>query len=255
MEQPIQTEWVKLRSGTATPTSATIDAYLAQPDLPPGSPPLPVIVVLQEIFGVNPHIRDVTDRIAREGYIAIAPALYHRQIPGFECGYDDDGFAEGRQYKNNTRAVELLQDIQAAMDYGRSLPQAQAGHCGCIGFCFGGHVAYLAATLPDVAATAVFYGAGITTFCPGESGVTLDRTAAIHGTLYGFFGTADPLIPLDHVDTMEQVLLAQGINHKIFRYPQADHGFFCDRRASFEPNAAADAWEHAKELFGGLGDR
>ena len=209
----------------------------------------PVVVVLQEIFGVNSHIRDVTERVARLGYVAIAPALYQRQIQGFECGYDDAGFAQGREFKGKTRADELLRDIQAAMEFGRSLPAAKDGKCGCIGFCFGGHVAYLAATLPEIAATAVFYGAGIMTWYPGGAGATVDRTAEIKGRLWGFFGTEDPLIPLDQVDGMEAALTANGVDFRVFRYP-ATHGFFCDQRDSFDGVAAADAWARVRGLFG-----
>ena len=247
MERLIQTEWVKLQSGE-TPTIA-VDAYVAMPK-GNAAETFPVVVVLQEIFGVNAHIRDVTERAAREGYVAIAPALYQRQVTGFEQGYDEKGFAQGRQYKAQTRAGELLQDIQAAMDYGRSLPQGKEGPCGCIGFCFGGHVAYLAATLPEIAATAVFYGAGITTWCPGEAGATVDRTDQIRGQLWGFFGTEDPLIPLEHVDGVKDALAQHGIDHRIYLYDGANHGFFCDQRDSYDAAAAAAAWEQVRQLLG-----
>lgn len=205
----IQTATVETDSG-----DVKIPAYLAQPE---GVGPFAVVVVIQEIFGVNAHIRDVTERIAREGYIAIAPQIYHRQVPNFEVGYSDEDMALGRQYKDGTKADQLLQDIQGAIAYARSLETAKES-VGCIGFCFGGHVAYLAATLPEVVATADFYGAGVTTMQPGRQQPTLTLTPQITGTLYGFFGTADPLISNQQVDETEAALVEHHIDHRIFRY-------------------------------------
>ncbi|ASC73790.1 Putative carboxymethylenebutenolidase [Halomicronema hongdechloris C2206] len=237
----IQTTTVELTSG-----DWQIPAYLAEPE---GTGPYPGVIVIQEVFGVNAHIRDVTERFARAGYGAIAPHIYHRQAPGFEVGYGPEDLELGRRYKNGTKAAELLSDIQAAIDHLRTLAQIKAGGMGCIGFCFGGHVTYLAATLPDIQAAACFYGAGIPSFTPGGGEPTISRTAEITGTLYGFFGTEDPLIPLTDVDQIEAALKQHGIPHQIFRYQGASHGFFCDQRDSYHPEAAADAWNQVMQLF------
>ena len=223
-----------------------IQAYLA---MPVAEEPLPGVVVLQEIFGVNDHIRDVTRRFAQEGYVAIAPALYQRQAPDFETGYTPEDIKIGRRYKDKTTADELLSDIQAAIDYLINQTPTKADAIGCIGFCFGGHVAYLAATLPAIKATASFYGAGITTMTPGGGDPTVTRTPEIKGTLYAFFGMQDASIPAEQVDEIEQALEQYHVPHRIFRYPDADHGFFCDQRASYNPAAAADAWNQVKQLF------
>lgn len=223
-----------------------VAAYRAEPE---GTGPFPAIVVLQEIFGVNAHIREVTERIAKLGYVAIAPALYQRLEPGFETSYTDADIQKGREYKAQTQADELLSDIQAAIDHVKALPNVKPDAIGCIGFCFGGHVAYLAATLPDIKATASFYGAGITTWCPGDGTPTLSRTADISGTLSAFFGQEDASIPADQVDQIEAELQKHQIPFQVWRYPGAGHGFFCDQRASYNPEAAADAWEKVKNLF------
>jgi carboxymethylenebutenolidase len=218
--------------------SLQITAYLAQPQAP-GS--YPGVVVLQEIFGVNEHIRDVTERIAKLGYVAIAPALFQRVAPGFETGYTPEDIEIGRKYAwEQTQVSQLL----------KTLPQVKPDGFGCIGFCFGGHVAYLAATLPDITATASFYGAGIPTRTPGGGNPSITRTPDIKGTIYVFFGTADASIPSDHVNQITTELEKYNISHRVFRYDGADHGFFCDRRASYHPAAAADAWEQVKQLFG-----
>ncbi|MDY6936699.1 MAG: dienelactone hydrolase family protein, partial [Cyanobacteriota bacterium] len=179
------------------------------------------------------------------------PALYQRTAPGFEIGYTEADVALGRSYKVQTTATELLGDTQGAIDYLKNMPNTTDA-IGTIGFCFGGHVAYLAATLPEIQATASFYGAGIATMCPGEDRPSVDRTSEIGGTLYGFYGTVDPLIPLEQVDRIEAELKKCQIPHQIFRYEGANHGFICDRRDSYNADAAADAWEKVWQLFGTL---
>lgn len=237
----IETQTIEVQSG-----NITLPVYLAKPN---GGGPWGAVIILQEIFGVNGHIRDVTERIAREGYVALAPALYHRQAPGFEAGYTPDDIKVGRQYKVKTKADELLSDIQATIDYAHTLPQVKGGGVGCIGFCFGGHVAYLAATLADTCAIASFYGAGIPDQVFGPGPVALARTPQITGTLHCFFGTEDASIPAEAVGEIRTALVQANVNHQIFEYEGAGHGFFCDRRGSYNSDAAADAWEKVKRLF------
>ncbi len=240
MSLELQTASIQLASG-----DIQVKAYLAQP-VKQGS--FPAVIVFQEIFGVNAHIRKVTERVAQAGYVAIAPHLYQRLAPDFETGYTPADVELGRKYKEQTVAAELLQDTAAAIAYLQSLPTVKADAIGAIGFCFGGHVAYLAATLPQIKATASFYGAGIATWTPGGGPPTLSRTAQIAGRLYAFFGTEDASIPADQVEQIETELQKHQTRHQIFRYPAA-HGFFCDRRPSYNPAAAADAWKHVQELF------
>ncbi len=237
----IETKTIEVKS-----SDITLPVYVAMPN---GDGLFGAVVVLQEIFGINSHIRDITERIAHEGYVALAPALYHRQAPGFETGYTPEDIQVGRQYKVQTKADELLSDIQATIDYAKTLPQVKDGGVGCIGFCFGGHVAYLAATLKDTSAIASFYGAGIPDQVFGPDPVALARTPQITGTLHCFFGTEDASIPAAVVGQIRTALEAANIDHKIFEYEGAGHGFFCDRRGSYNSDAAADAWEKVKALF------
>ncbi|BAQ64787.1 dienelactone hydrolase family protein [Geminocystis sp. NIES-3709] len=223
-----------------------IQGFLAEPET---TEIIPAVIVIQEIFGVNDHIKDVTCRIAKEGYIAIAPAIYQRQAPNFAVGYSSEDIEIGRVYKNQTKADELLSDIQATIDYLYQLPNVKKTGVGSIGFCFGGHVTYLTATLPDIKAVASFYGAGIPSWCPNDKNSTITRTKDIKGKIYGFFGEKDLSIPQEDIDLIETELQKYNIPHQIFRYSNADHGFFCDRRSSYHKESAKDAWEKVLELF------
>ncbi len=237
---PVITKRVKIVS-----RSIEISAYLAMPE---GIATAPGIIVLQEIFGVNTHIRTVTKRIASMGYVAIAPALFDRVSPGFEVGYTSEEVTLGRSLAERTTASDLLADIQGAIDYLKTLPQVR-GDFGCIGFCFGGHIAYLAATLPDIQATASFYGRGITTFTFGDGEPSVSRTSDISGQIYLFFGMDDASIPPEHITEIDTALTQHQIPHQIWQYPGAEHGFCCDLRASYNPAAAEAAWQHVAALF------
>jgi carboxymethylenebutenolidase len=238
----ISNQWVKVNN-----QGLEIDAYLAMPS-PEGI--YPGVIVIQEIFGVNEHIQEVTQRLAREGYVAIAPAIYQRQAPGFAVGYSEAETKLGREYKVKTQASELLGDFQGCIDYLYRLPQVKQLGVGTIGFCFGGHVAYLAATLQGVKAIASFYGAQIATWCPGEAEPTINRTKDITGTIYTFFGTADPLIPNEQTEQIEQALIQSQIDHQVCRYEGVTHGFMCDYRPqSYNADAAKDAWKKVLDLF------
>ncbi|MEO1801289.1 MAG: dienelactone hydrolase family protein [Cyanobacteria bacterium J06629_2] len=242
MKLEISSKWVKVNN-----QGLEIDAYLAAPT---AAGIYPGIIVIQEIFGVNEHIQDITERLASEGYMAIAPAIYQRQAPGFAVGYSEAEVQEGRKYKVQTQALELVSDIQSCIAHLYSQPQVKQSGVGTIGFCFGGHVVYLAATLADVAATASFYGAGIATWCPGEAEPTISQTKDIKGAIYTFFGTQDPLIPNEQTEQIEQELQQQKIEHRVLRYEGATHGFMCDRRPnSYNPDAARDAWKKVLDLF------
>jgi carboxymethylenebutenolidase len=239
-----------------------IDAYLAQPAK---EGKLAAVIVFPEVFGVNSNIREITELIAQQGYIAIAPAMYQRIAPGFtrdfspeHLAYSPEAYEIGLQYYQQVKYQEILSDIQAAIAYLTTLPNIKADAIGCIGFCFGGHVAYMAATLPDIKATASFYGAGINTSSYGEEIPTLHRTAQIQGTIYLFFGTRDHLVSQEETQQIEAELQKQQIEHRIFRY-DAGHGFFAGlfqdkypflkQHPSYNSEAAPHAWQQVLELF------
>jgi len=224
---------------------SSMGGFLARPTT---GGPYPAVLVFMEIFGVNSHIRDVTQRMAREGYVALAIDYYHRTAPGMELGYTQEDIQKGFAHAKQTTTQGLLADIQAAINYLRSRPDVRGDRIGCIGFCFGGHVAYLAATATDIKATASFYGGGIAVESPGGGPPTVERTKNIQGAILCLFGTQDAMIPPDQVEKIESELKKHSIRHKVLRY-DAGHGFFCDQRASYHAPSAQAAWEEVKAFF------
>lgn len=206
-------------------------AYVAQP----AGTPKGGVVVLQEIFGVNSHIRAVADGYAAQGYLAVAPATFHRVKPGVELGYQPDDMTAGFGLKTAVEALPapgVLQDIQAAIDHA-----AQAGKVGIVGYCWGGLLTWRAAcSLKGLSAAAPYYGGGVTT--PEE----VARKPLV--PVLAHFGDQDHWIPLD---TVEAFKAAQpGVTVHVY---QANHGFNCDQRGSYNEAAATLARERTLAFF------
>ncbi len=225
----------------------TMGAYMARPA---DGPPRPGVLVYMEIFGVNAHIRDVADRVAREGYVALAPDFFHRTGPGVEYGYDQTGMTEGVKLLGQLKADEIVADGRAALSFLKRQNFAKGDKLGAMGFCVGGHVTYLTACELGVKAAASFYGGGIA----GAEGFggqpsTIGRTSQIGGKIICLYGAKDAHIPLTQVDAVRAELEKHKIRHEVVVYPNADHGFFCDQRASYDKASADDAWTRVKTLF------
>ncbi len=191
-----------------------LGAYLAKPaDKPKGA-----IVVVQEIFGVNHHIKAVTDRFAAMGYAAVAPALFDRVKPGIELGYDAKSIEEGRALRPKITLEATLADTQAAIDYAK-----QFGKVAVVGYCWGGSIAFFSTTrLADVTAAVGYYGGMIATHANEKPRVPL----ILH------FGDKDQSIPMTDVEKIKQA--QPGL--PIYVY-SAGHGFSCDERPSFDKAA------------------
>jgi carboxymethylenebutenolidase len=215
---------------------------------PADATPRPGVIVYMEIFGVNAHIRAVAERVAREGYVALAPDFFHRTHPGIELGYDEAGMATGMKGLMALDADDMIADARAAVAFLRKQPGC-TGKIGAMGFCIGGHMTYLTACETDVAAAASFYGGGIAApRGPGGKPSTLGRTPKIQGKILCLMGAKDGLIPKEQVDAMRAALKSAGTRHEVIVY-DADHGFFCDARGSYDEKSAADAWTRVKALF------
>ena len=208
-----------------TTDGATVGAYKAVP----AGTPKGGMVVLQEIFGVNHHIRAVADLFAAQGYLAVAPALFDRVEPGVELGYGPDTMPKAADLRGKTKMDETLNDIAAAVAVAK-----QGGKVGVVGFCWGGTMAYAAAATCDVAAAVGYYGGGIA----GMAGTEPKVPTELH------FGDKDKHIPLSDVDKIRQ----RHPYMPIFLYP-ADHGFNCDERGSYDAPSAAIARRRTFDFF------
>ena len=226
---------------------ASMGAYLARPA---DAEAYPGILLFMEVFGINQHIRSVADRVAAEGYVVLAPDIFHRTAPGIELGYDEAGLGRGVELMGQVTATELLTDIGAALEVFDDRPDVSDGGVGAVGFCFGGHAAYLASCEFPIAATASFYGGGVAVAAPGqEPPPTVERSEGISGPILCLFGENDDYIPLDQVESVRGALEKSAVEHEIIVYPGVGHGFFCDVRDSYDAGAAADAWGRVTGLF------
>jgi carboxymethylenebutenolidase len=190
------------------------------------------IIVIQEIFGVNAHIRSICDRLAADGYAAVAPALFDRVEPGFESGYSPDEIERARGFIGNADWDAFLRDAEAAR-----VVLAGAGKTGIVGFCLGGSVAYLAAARLDGLDAAVgFYGGRVADFA--------DEIPKCPTQLH--FGSQDTGIPMSNVETVR----SKRPDVEIYVYEGAGHGFNCDARASYHRDAASLAWGRTMDFFG-----
>ncbi len=209
-------KWIELTASDGH----TLAAWRAEP----GGTPRGALVVAQEIFGVNSHIRGICDGFAADGYVAIAPALFDRYERGVDIGYTPPDVARGRELKALARADVALLDLAAAR-----VAASSAGKVGVIGYCWGGYLAWLAsARLQGFACAVPYYGGGMT-----------DAIAEVPGCpVMAHFGERDSMIPVAGV----KALAAAHPAAQVYLYP-ADHGFNCDQRGSYDAASARLARE------------
>jgi carboxymethylenebutenolidase len=226
----VETQIVTQKATLQVADGSTMNAYVARPA---DGAPRPGLMVFQEAFGVNAHIRDVTERCARSGVVAIAPELFHRTAAGFEAAYTD--FPATVPHMRAMTVEGLMQDIRAAYDWLQSDPQARKGAIASIGFCMGGRASFLAnATVPLQAAIS-FYGGGI-------APALLPQVASLHAPMLFFWGGRDKHIGQEQIRAVIDECKRLGKPYVNVEISDADHGFFCDARASYHPEAASLAW-------------
>lgn len=214
-----------------------MNAYVA---MPAGSGPFPAIMVFQEAFGVNHHIRNVADRIAAEGYVAIAPELFHRTAPaGFEAGYDE--FPKIMPHMQALTTEQLIDDVQATYDWLCSQDSVQKDKIGCIGFCMGGRVSFIANSAFPLSASVSFYGGGMHTLT--------NRAATLHAPQLLFWGGKDQHIKPEFIQEVIDALKKEEKPYINVVISYADHGFFCDARPAYHPEAAKEAWGMTQAFF------
>ena len=214
--------WIELKPEGSGP----IAAWSADPaEKPRGG-----IVVIQEIFGVNSHIRAVADRFAAEGFLTVAPAIFDHVEMGFDVGYDPDSMARGMAVVTKLDFEQILRDAAAAIEVAK-----EGGKVGIVGYCFGGNVAWAAAArLSGLTAAVGYYGGRILSM--------QDLKPKVPTMLH--FGEKDQHIPIAEV----KAFAAERPDLPVHLYP-AGHGFNCDQRESYDAPSAALAWERTLEFF------
>ncbi|MEZ4298685.1 MAG: dienelactone hydrolase family protein [Polyangiaceae bacterium] len=221
----ITTEWVTVEVSDGT----KMEAYVARPE---GAEARPGLLVLQEIFGVNAHIRDIAERYAREGYVAFAPDIFHRFAPRYEGTYDD--IPASIALTSNLTPDGVGADLIAAHKHLAGMAGVKKESIGAIGYCMGGRLSYVTNALVPLAAAVSYYGGGIQT--------QLDLAAKLAGPMLFFWAGKDGYIPTEAHQSVTAALRAADKPFTSIEFSWADHGFFCDARSNYNAQAAAQAW-------------
>jgi carboxymethylenebutenolidase len=225
------------------PDGTSMRAYISRP----ASTARGGLIVFQEAFGVNPHIRAVADRFAKEGYLCIAPELFHRTAPGLEAGYTN--FPEVVPHMQALTTEGLEADIRATHGWLKENGSGLA--ISAVGYCMGGRTACLAAMIVPLACSISYYGGGI---APGGMFPSLiDRIKEIGAPMLFFWGGLDAHIGPDAVTAVSNALRAAKKTWINAEFSFVDHGFFCDARASYNAEAAAEAWALTLTFLGAHG--
>jgi carboxymethylenebutenolidase len=206
-----------------------MDAFVAMPD---DKVKHPGILIFQEAFGVNAYIRDIAQRFAHLGFISIAPELFHRTAPGFEGNYNN--FEGTKEHIQALTTEGLINDIEAAYLWLLNYPTMLNDNIASIGFCMGGRISFLANTAVKLKAAISFYGGGIPAL--------LNRVEKIQAPLLLFWGGLDKHIDENQISLITESLKQNKINYVNVVFSEANHGFFCDARQSFNPQAAKNSW-------------
>jgi len=226
-QMSLYTEYVKIPVDDQTEMAM----YLARPE---GSGAWPALILYQEIFGVNAHIRQMAERLAERGYLVVAPDMFHRSAPGFESGYDD--LQAGFQQAAALTPEGILADIRAAYAWLTQLVLLKDQQIGAVGFCLGGRLSFVTATEVPVNCAVSYYGGGIL-----ENHV--DLISELKAPLLFHWAGQDPYIPASSHTELINLLRAAEQPFVSAEYAGAGHGFACEDRADYNVAAAAQAWE------------
>lgn len=223
----VTSQWIDIPAG-----NDSFGGYLALPKGGKG----PGIIIIQEIFGVNGHIREVVEQYALDGYVAIAPDIFWRTQPRVELGYVGADRDKGIELMQKTNVKLAVQDVAATAAVLRQRPE-MTGKVGVIGYCFGGRIAYLAAADGSVDAAVAYYGGGIQN--------QLDVADHVKVPIQFHYAELDHAIPLEAVGEVKERFAGRD-NAEFHLYPNAEHGFNCTVRASYNQHASALA--HGRTL-------
>jgi carboxymethylenebutenolidase len=230
----VGTEKIVLKVADGT----SMNAYVATPE---GVAKAPGMLVFQEIFGVNAHIRDVAERFAKLGYVAVAPELFHRTAPDFEGSYTD--LPACMPHMQAMTPDGMIADARAAFDWLQKNPRVAANATASIGFCMGGRASFLANSALPLRAAISFYGTAI---APGF----VSLAAQQNGPMLFFWGGLDARITHDQTRAVVDAMTAARKTFVNVEFSDADHGFFCDARANYKESATKQAWELLVKFLG-----
>lgn len=222
-----------------------MDIYMVFPEKSSSVKTHPAVIVLQEAFGVNSHIKSICQRLAAEGYVAAAPELFHRGGKGLQIAYTE--FAKkGLSLMGQLSNDRLADDIAATLDYLKTVTEVDQKKVSAFGFCFGGFAAVLAACRLPMAAVISFYGGGINKLRPGIGlSPLLSEFKQIQCPVLLIYAEKDHSISAADVEMTKKALSSAKKKFDLHVYPGVDHGFFCDERASYNPDAARSSWAEA----------
>ena len=215
----------------------TMQCYVSMPD---SGNKMPGVIMLQEAFGVNSHMRNVSDKLAKEGYVVIAPELFHRTAPiGFEGGYTD--FNSLMPHFQGITVDGLSADLKACYDWLQQQSNVNRAKIGSIGFCLGGRVSFLANAVLPLSASVSYYG--------GRTDTIVDKAKDLHAPHLFFWGGLDKHITPELVDTVINAVKAAGKPYTNVVISYADHAFNCDERPAYNKKAADEAWAMTLAFF------
>lgn len=244
--QTITTDAKGLEAGEVrVPTKdGQIPAYRA---MPATGGPFPVVLVVQEIFGVHEHIKDVCRRFAKVGYFAVAPELYARQ--GDVSKLTDIKEIIGKVVSKVPDA-QVMADLDATVEWAKKTGKADTTKLGVTGFCWGGRIVWLySAHNKNLKAGVAWYGRLKTDTDPLHPKNPIDLVNSLNAPVLGLYGAADPGIPNETVEQMQKALKAAGKPSEIILYPDTPHGFHADYRTSYSKDKAEDGWKRLLEWF------
>src|SRR5689334_6241011 len=230
-------------------SSSTMGTYIARPQSP-GS--YPGVIVGFELFGVTSYIRNIVDRIAQLGYVALAPDFYHRSLRGIELEATAEGRARGFELLHQYTRQQAINDVRATMTYLRN--EEKSSKIGMVGFSVGGHIAYLATTQLDLRETVAFYPGWLTAqdiplSRPTPTPSLTPGIAEHDGYLLFLTGEQDSLIPAEQREAIARELRAANVRHELVTYPDTPHRFFVEEGESYRQVAAGDAWRRVREVL------
>ncbi len=230
MGSPVTTSWTSVTGG-----AGSFDAYLALPPAGHG----PGLLLLQEIFGVNHHIRAVAEQYALDGFVVLAPDVFWQQQRRLELGYSADDVKHGRALAAAADKAALPRDLADSVAALRARPEVQGRRVGAVGYCMGGRLTFVAAATAGVDAAVAYYGGGIHDM--------LDLAPKIACPMQFHYGALDPNIPATAVDKVRAAM--QGKAAEVFVHEHADHGFNCWARGSYHAPSAALAHGRTLQFF------